>query len=842
MQTRSAALLLLGLPAVALAQMPGDTVRVSAGAHYAAGGLHRWLFGQDYRDLWATPVRVPVLNLRTFAGGLTPTTAGGGQQTLSLRFRGQNGQEYGFRSIDKDPDVLPDVFTGTFVERVVQDQISSAHPAGPAVTAPLMEAAGIFHTDPTLVVLPDDPALGEFRDRFRGALGFIEERAITGQARPFAGATEIVESDVLFPRLRASAADRVDARSFLRARLFDQVIGDWDRHDGQWGWARFQDRPVRRWMALPEDRDQAFVRFDGLLLSVARVASPQLVNFGERYPGAFGLNLNARDLDRLLLSGLERAAWDSTVAALQTRLTDELVRAAVGAMPPEYRAVDSARLARALLSRRDALPRAAGAFYRMLVREAELHGTDEADLVEVARRADGTIEVAIGTVAEPTAPYVARRFDPAETSEVRLYLHGGNDRVVVRGASSPIRVRISAGPGADDVVDSSGGGPLTLYSSDGDPATGRMDVDRRAWTQAEGWRSGSASPRDWGARAQPLIWLSYGPDVGMLVGAGAFRVRYGFRNLPFASRLQFRAGWALEAQTGRAELASTVYRSNSRLRFDVMARASGIEVLNFHGFGNATLAPGPKAFYRVNHSQFMLAPAIGGPLGGHATWALGPSLKYSRTADRPGRFLATLPPLYGAGEFGLGSVSGELRVDTRDVPGAARRGVFLRVAGRVTPAVWDVTRAFSDVEGEAATYWSAGQGTVVPTLALRAGGRKVWGAYPFQESAFLGGKSTVRLGRENRFAGDAAVFGNAELRLQLAEVFLLLPGHVGLFGLGDAGRVFYAGDPAGSGTWHSVVGGGVWVSLLTRASTGSVAVVRGDAGRLGVYVGGGFAF
>ncbi|HXV86236.1 MAG TPA: hypothetical protein VD793_06040, partial [Gemmatimonadales bacterium] len=101
---------------------------------------------------------------------------------------------------------------------------------------------------------------------------------------------------------------------------------------------------------------------------------------------------------------------------------------------------------------------------------------------------------------------------------------------------------------------------------------------------------------------------------------------------------------------------------------------------------------------------------------------------------------------------------------------------------------------------------------------------------------------TVRLGRENRFAGDAALFGSAELRVQLTEIFLLLPGHLGLFGLGDAGRVFYAGDPASADAWHTAVGGGFWISLLTRASTASVALVRGDAGRLGVYLGGGMAF
>jgi len=836
--------LLLALPGAALGQAGGDTVTVAAGTHYSAGGIRRWLFGSEYRALWITPVRVPVLDLRTTAGGLTPTTAGGGQQTLSLRFRGANGQFYGFRSVDKDPDVLPPILEGSIVEQVVQDQISSSHPASPAITTALMEAAGIYHTNPALVVLPDDPGLGEFRQRFRGAQGFFEERAIAEQVRPFAGAAEIVDSDELFPRLRASAADRVDARALLYARLFDVLVGDWDRHDGQWGWARFGNGAVRQWVPIPEDRDQAFSRYDGLLLSVARLSAPVLVNFGERYPGPIGLGWAARDVDRWLLAGLERAAWDSTVAALRARLPNGALEAAAAAMAPEYHPLDSARMFHTLQRRRDHLPEAADAFYRMLAHQPELHGTDEPDRVVIERLADGSVRVAMSAAAGPNEgePYLSRRFDPTETAEIRVYLHGGDDRVVVRGGASPVELRVSSGAGSDGVVDSSGTGKLTVYSSDGDRTEGRVSVDRRPWTEIEGWRPGSNAPRDWGARWQPLVWLSFGPDVGLFAGVGAFRVGYGFRHLPFESRVQFRAGWASEARTGRADVLSTFYRSNSRLRLDVVARASGIDVLYFHGFGNATRAQGPKSFYRTNHSELSLSPSVVVPLGRQAEWALGPSLKYSRTADQPDRFLAAFPTIYGAGHFGQLALATELRVDTRDLAGAPRRGVYLRAGGSVAPALWDVTRTYTAVEGEAATYLSVGQGTAGPTLALRAGGRKLWGTYPFQEAAFIGGKATARLGRENRFAGDAAVFGNAELRWQLTEIFLLLPGYLGVFGLGDAGRVFYAGDPAGSGAWHSAVGGGVWFSMLSRASTASVALARGDAGRLAVYIGGGLAY
>jgi hypothetical protein len=60
------------------AQAPAtpDSTEVVAGTRYTAGGLHRWLFGTYYRDLWTTPITVEVLDLAREGGGLTPFSAG----------------------------------------------------------------------------------------------------------------------------------------------------------------------------------------------------------------------------------------------------------------------------------------------------------------------------------------------------------------------------------------------------------------------------------------------------------------------------------------------------------------------------------------------------------------------------------------------------------------------------------------------------------------------------------------------------------------------------------------------------------------------------------------------
>ena len=158
--------------------IPGTTVQMAAGPEYEAGVFHRFFFGTRYRKLWATPIDVPVLDLATFAGGLRATRRGGGEQTKSLRLMGADGKEYSFRSVNKDPSgALPPELRETAAADIVRDQTSAAHPAGALVVAPILQATGVLHAEPRLVVMPPDSSrLGQFAAEFGGMLGTIEER------------------------------------------------------------------------------------------------------------------------------------------------------------------------------------------------------------------------------------------------------------------------------------------------------------------------------------------------------------------------------------------------------------------------------------------------------------------------------------------------------------------------------------------------------------------------------------------------------------------------------------------------------------------------------------------
>lgn len=817
---------------------------VAAGTHYRAGWLHRLLLGAHYRDLWATPFEVDVLDLSRFAGGLTPLSCGGRRQTKSLRFQGADGRQYVFRSVDKDPTLaLPPELRATFARDLLQDQISSAHPGGPLVVAPLLDAVGVLHAEPRLALLPDDPRLAGFDCMGPGfKLGMIEERPTEPPDNDvgFAGAAELAGTSRLFEHLEHDSRHRVDSRAFLAARLMDVYVGDWDRHHDQWRWARFDSGSVHTWRPIPRDRDQAFARLDGLLVWLTGFYWPQLVGFGDDYPSIWRLTLAGTVPDRRLLADLEKPVWDSTAAAIQARLTDSVIDAAVHRLPPEYYRRNGAALTRALHRRRDHLPEVAARYYRLLAGVVEIHGTDESDVADVERLAGGRISVRL-SARSGDAPFYHRTFDRHDTEEIRLFLHGGDDAVVIRGADpGGPRLRVIGGGGDDTLTDSSTAG-VTYFHDDRGHNRFRKGpgtvVDRRHYDEPPRDTSTLSVPRDWGSRWMPLTWVAYSPDIGLFVGWGADGTGYDFRRLPYNSHVRVRAGYATAARTYRAELSGEFRGVAPPAVLTLEMRASGIEVLRFYGFGNETANTEATDFYKVKQQQYLVAPAVRFALSPVTSLSVGPLVRFAHTNLDAGTLIDSVRP-YGVGDFGQVGAEAEFAVDARDRPRATSRGVWFGLGGSFYPRAWDVTSAFGEGHAEARSYLTAPV-PLSPTLAVRVAGKKVWGPYPLHEAAYIGGATTVRGFTEHRFAGDAALYGSAELRLSVAKFFVLVPGEFGVFGLADAGRVYLSGET--SDRWHAAAGGGVWFSFLSPTNTISVAAAHSSEGTR-VYARTGFAF
>ncbi|HYU88903.1 MAG TPA: BamA/TamA family outer membrane protein [Gemmatimonadales bacterium] len=819
---------------------------VVAGDHYHAGWLHRLFLGSHYRDLWATPLDVEVLDLSRFAGGLTPTGCGGRRQTKVLRLLGKDGRQYVFRSVDKDPTLaLPPELRATFAKKLVQDQISSAHPGAPLVVAPLLDAAGVLHVAPRIALLPDDPRLSGFDCVPPGfKLGMIEERPTEppDNDEGFAGAVELAGTKKLFEHLEHSSRNRVDSRAYLAARLMDVFIGDWDRHQDQWRWARFDSGDVHWWRPIPRDRDQAFARLDGVLLYFTGYYWPQLIGFGDKYPSIWRLTFTGQVPDRRLLVDLEKPVWDSIARTIQGRLTDSVIEAAVRRLPPEYYRKGGAALTRALQQRRNHLLQVSDRYYALLAGVVEVHGTDERDVAEVERLGGGRVSVRL-SAAGAAAPYYRRTFDGRETEEIRVYLHGGDDRLVVRGAARSGRgplLRVIGGGGDDELTDSSGAGGTKFYDDRGNNRFVRgpgTSVSRRHYDEPPRDTSTLGRPRDWGSRWMPLTWVGYSPDIGLFVGGGASGTGYDFRRLPYNSHVRVRAGYATAAQTYRAEFTGEFRGIVPPVVVTLQMRASGIDVLRFYGFGNETPGTSSQDFYKVKQQQYLLAPALAFSLSRAATLSIGPVLKFSHTNLVGGTFINVARP-YGVEDLGQVGAAADFQVDTRDQPRAARRGIAFGFGGSYYPAALDVTAPFGEGHAEASSYLTA-HIPLRPTLALRVAGKKVWGTYPFYEAAYIGGATTVRGFVEHRFAGDAALYGNAELRLSVAKFYLLVPGQLGVFGLGDVGRVYLSGET--SDRWHAAAGGGVWLSFLSPANTLSVAAAHSVEGTR-LYVKAGLAF
>lgn len=862
-------------PATLFAQQPRDSVTLAANPQYRASGFKRFFLGGNWRELWTTPLRVPVLDLETFAGGLTPVERGGGNQSITLHMEDAEGREWIFRSIDKFPEQgLPDAFNGAPAGAMVKDQISAQHPAAHFVLPRLLDAIDVLHVDPEIYVLPDHPSLGEFRETFAGMLGELEIIPNEGpdDTPGFAGSRKIKGTEEFFNDLEDSPAYRLEEREYLRARLVDMIVGDADRTADNWRWARYGEEGDWVYRPLPRDRDWAFMDAEALIMALVRATYPKLTTYGPR-PSLHALTYGTHLLDRRLLTRLTRDDFAAAADAVQGALTDGVIDAAARDVPPEYVPLNAGEIASVMKARRDLLDDLAADFYRWLASEVDVRATDEDDLALIEVRGDGSVRVRLSPAEEAAIVddgddgqlgdvFYDRVFLPSETGEVRVYLHGGEDRAIVTGSDAEaIRVRVIGGGGDDALEDRTG--VARFYDHRGDneiDATGGTVVSTTEWEDMdppEGLRLGHDWVPDWGGDSGLGPTFDYSEGAGVIVGLSHARTGYGFRHHPYEWTAEVSALYATTSSDFGVRGEMDYRFENSRMGIGVSAEAIQFHAFRFYGLGNDT----PEledAQTLVMQDRFTVFPAL--------SWTLGPlpfrpgeggeeEEEEEEGRERPFGEVGRSRPFAGRLTVGphvmwtsprvpeaspLSEVEPEpfgqagglaiLEVAKTDRPAAPRKGFRARASASAYPGIWTAPDAFGDVAAELAAYLPLLGGTHV---ALRGGGERVWGDFPAFESAFVGGRGTLRGYRWNRFAGDASAYGTAELRVPLGTLELFFKGELGVFGLADAGRVWVDGESAGG--WNTGYGGGLWFATLGKAI--SAAWVQGERGRAYVWLG-----
>ena len=164
-------------------------------------------------------------------------------QTRSLRLETQDEKQYVLRSIKKYPEnAVPAEIRGTIFAEIINDQISASHPYAAFAIPKLADAANVYHTNPKLVYLNDDPRLGDYKYDFANGLYLYEERPAHERKdiKSFGRPRDIESTFDIVEKTQKSAKHQIDEKWVVKSRLFDMWLGDWDRHDDQWRWAEFK--------------------------------------------------------------------------------------------------------------------------------------------------------------------------------------------------------------------------------------------------------------------------------------------------------------------------------------------------------------------------------------------------------------------------------------------------------------------------------------------------------------------------------------------------------------------------------------------------------------------------
>ncbi len=834
--------------------------------------FYKYIWGERYRKYYGTKVNVPTVNLDTLFGGLTPTRKGGGHQSKSLQLIDKEGKRYVMRAIRKSATVylqamafkdqyIEGQFDGTVTESILQDFYTGSHPYAPFVTGELSDAVKLYHTNPVLYFVPKQKALASFNSSFGDELYMIEEHVSDGHGnlKSFGYANKIESTNDLIKKLRKDEKYVVDEAMFLRARLFDMAIGDWDRHTDQWRWAEFKESNKVVFRPIPRDRDQAFSNMgDGALMNLATRIVPPLKlmeGFNDDIRNVKGFNFSPFSLDMMLLSNTTKEQWEEQVAFIQKNLTNAVIDKAFEGFPEEVQDETITEIKRVLKARLNNLPEIANTYYKVINKIPLIKGTDKDDLFEIERLPNGKTKLSAYRIknGEKGTILHEKTYSKSETKE--LWIYGLDDKDVFKvfgEGDNLITLRLVGGQNNDTYIIENGK-KVKMY--DYKSKKNEFTTNKGCKNLTDDYETNFydySKPKNSTNQFMPTIGAN--PDDGIKIGLVNTLTNYGFERNPFSSQHTISAAYYF-ATSGydfeyNGEFANVIGSWNLGLNAKY---TSPNYAINFFGYGNSTpnLNVDDEAnfnmdYNRVKLSTLKFAPSLNwrGSAGAH--FKLGLSFESIEVEETNGRFINTF---YVANNIenqkdfvGAEAVYSYKNKDNEAFPTLGMQ-TSLQLGYKSNLEESNSFAYFIPELGFDYKLVSSGQ----LVLATNAKAHFIFGDdFEFYQSANLGANNGLRGYRNERFSGKNSFYQSTDLRLNLRKVKTgLLPLNIGLYGGFDYGRIWVddelvSNSNFNSNSWNTSIGGGVFANAADILTLNVSAFHSDDGLRLAFKVGFGF--
>lgn len=819
-------------------------------------GFYKTLWGKHYREFYGTDVEAPVVMLDTLMGGLSPLKKGGGQQSKSLRLEDKNGKQFVMRAIKKSTskflqaNVFPDTFMGnslddTTIDKFLSDFYTTSNPYGPFAIGPLAEAIDVSHTNPVLYYIPKQERLGVFNDDFGDELYMIEEHVGKTQTglSSFGKPNNILSTADVLQEIHKTGKSVVDEPSYIKARLFDMLLGDWDRHEDQWRWAFFDDKDGKSYCKpIPRDRDQAFSKYDGSLISFLTRAIPSLrkmQSYDEEIRSVKWLASSPYHLDLMLVNSSGWDEWEKQAQYIQDNLKDEDIEEAFEAFPPEIRGEMISDIKVKLKGRRANLKKIAKAYYEYLNRFEVIVGTQKSDDFTITRLPNGETSIKID---RKDLGLLDRTFTHDITKEIWIYGLDGKDTFVVDGEGNDlIKIRIVGGK-KNDTYDFKNTKKVKLY----DYKSKKNTIINK---KSKKWLVDDYSINNYDHKkvkhnfSQILPLLGLNPDDGVKIGVLNNFAFFGMQRNPF---------------TYRHSISAAFYTGNSGYDLSYKGEFSnifhnwnfGIEgkytspnfAQNFFGFGNETIYDKDVVeidFNRVSIREWQAAISLiwnGRHGGSFYVKPLVESFEVKNTLDR---FINVLPAsatlfekqTYLGGEVNYSFKNkNDLAYPTLGLDVGLTAGYKSSIDGA------NEDNAFGYLKPHLAINHGLNKSASL-VIATKIGGEAILGDdFELYHAAQLGGSENLRGFRKERFTGKYSTFQSTDLRLKIGDFNTgIIPTKYGVTGGFDYGRVWIDNDS--SDKWHNSVGGSIWLSGLETFTLNAGYYSSSDGGIISFILG-----